>query len=800
MVQNSMNFWSQIQGQFQLNLPKHAMSECPDPFSTWAALHASLHGRKVESILAQYAMYYLSPGCDNDVDQIRAQFFFELFVDKMIPLGDAYAICRKYWCTLIPVLKQLACLQTGPLPVFHAGTSGNWTVEETLNLLYCLKEGNAAMMPIIFAHRTLNQCRDRIRYLLLRLERRNVTETCVPLERVDDRKGESVASIKNQYTMLKVRMMREKYAARKERARLNARCLVLQRKIKKLEDVVNQMEFSDEKSGADESDATQPLGDTRLQDQLLSEMLFSSHQQQRRYSDQMRDICQLIHLTSPKAYRLLQQFLPLPSSSCLRYHYAQNFALTRQLLTEIDMLDHHMSKLFAETPENCLCTIGIDAFAFRTFSEKSTFKTQNESSFSDAFLFMHIPLDPNLPPKVLHIEKKRNGAFNASIMEVFDQILSRYRDRNMKVLFLATDGDRYLSSLHEQFFLTHVEGRTDFLILISHIFEQLMNSNEVMPISDPLHFTKNVRGKLLDHDIAVVDAEKLVFVNAEKINKYLEISPALTDKGQIGRMRDKYVTDIFTLRNVCYLLAQKGFHSAFLMLPYSCIFTVLYAINITPEARLFLVNLAFTCFERMLSEAYEIVKNHNAVKFRYSAGVQGITFAEPGYIKRMIHTCLALGIGLVFGPRHVRLDSIGTHLLENTIGIARSVSNSTDFERITSAFANAEMRKELGAKWHLQLHIPHRINDGGAKVDTLSDEGVPHMSHWDPRDVVSQLHELCLDIRTPEGEAEWDTFFNEFRGFVDSVRIRHLDSSSAVANALIVERNRLYHGKQDTEP
>ena len=48
-------------------------------------------------------------------------------------------------------------------------------------------------------------------------------------------------------------------------------------------------------------------------------------------------------------------------------------------------------------------------------------------------------------------------------------------------------------------------------------------------------------------------------------------------------------------------------------------------------------------------------------------------------------------------------------------------SNSPQFERTSSAFANGDMRKKNASDWGLGLHIPSRTNDGGVNVKTLSD-------------------------------------------------------------------------------
>lgn len=54
-----------------------------------------------------------------------------------------------------------------------------------------------------------------------------------------------------------------------------------------------------------------------------------------------------------------------------------------------------------------------------------------------------------------------------------------------------------------------------------------------------------------------------------------------------------------------------------------------------------------------------------------------MTFVEPHYLIRLINTIISLGVSFVFSPEDLRVDSIGTHLVENAIGIARSNSFDT---------------------------------------------------------------------------------------------------------------------------
>lgn len=83
-----------------------------------------------------------------------------------------------------------------------------------------------------------------------------------------------------------------------------------------------------------------------------------------------------------------------------------------------------------------------------------------------------------------------------------------------------------------------------------------------------------------------------------------------------------------------------------------------------------------------------------------------------------------MGIALHFGDERLRLDALGTHLVEKVIGIARQTSFDHRWERILVTYCHAELRKELAQKLGIKIHIQDRINQGGCKItnDPLKNE------------------------------------------------------------------------------
>ena len=165
----------------------------------------------------------------------------------------------------------------------------------------------------------------------------------------------------------------------------------------------------------------------------------------------------------------------------------------------------------------------------------------------------------------------------------------------------------------------------------------------------------------------------------------------------------------------------------------------------------------------------------------------------------MMHTCLALGISMSFGPKNVRLDAVGTHLVENAIGIARSISNSTKYESICSAFAIAELRKEIAKNYDIKLHILKRIDDGGSKIDTLCDEGLKHPEWWDAHDLVATCVEICSYDTRETCEAELLKFTQDLSDVLGRLQVQELRETSEVANSLILQRSYKFKAVTDVE-
>ena len=758
-----------------------------------------IEGHSKESVLIAYVLAEFSNFQGQEMtERIKIRHMFECAMHGLIAHAQLQAIAEQCYTHMTSAVSALGLAMNFDFPTFTRIADKD-AKHQTLFLL-----SNYGKFPLSIVaarlYKTVKQCTDRIRYVVSRLEANGMfddgpcsrdTQSCCI---VQQECFSIIPPPKYDIGILKARMMRQRKKQLSETLKLRMEKVRLGKQVKKMEELLMQEQTMAEVD-SDCEDADEVVDGELDHKDILQELNQHSKidKHARTYSQKLLSFCQLLMLTSRKTYALIQQVLPVPSMSCLKNHFSSQLSDTKEKITRPEMIHDHIAKLSPITSTNpMIVTLAADAFAFQTFNETCPLRhpESNEVTVSNAFAFMCIPLDASARPAVVHLMTKNNGSFDANVMTRFSEIAGIYKGREVKVMFAATDGDRFLSASHDEFFENYVsEYRHDFSFLIGKLYESLLQTNTTMPIADPLHFAKNMRGKILDHSLAVVFAEDVRLINTAALQSVLDLGLTLADKSRLGRMRDFYATSLFTLANVDKLMQEKQHEWAFLLLPYSCLFTTLYSTNIATETRLFFVHLAYLSVLSLMDQAGQLVEHFGDIKYRYGKNTRAIVFAEPSYAKRMLHTCLALGIAINFGPAQTRLDAIGTHLLENAIGIARSVSNSCQFSRITTAFANGEMRKELARKIGVQLYVSRRINDGGAKVQTNSRDGLVHPRNWDPRDIVSLFLEACQSATRDSSSTELGQFAEEFHAFVQSINTRQLNRPSAVANCSILQRN-----------
>ena len=545
----------------------------------------------------------------------------------------------------------------------------------------------------------------------------------------------------------------------------------------------------------------------------------------RRYEQKLLELCEIFYTSSPKCYALLRQTFPFPSPSTLFRHFGGELNEIKLMISDPKQLELSVSQVCSAyvsslSSDTCMFTLAIDAFACRSFSSnalqtpsketdssKASAVAQKPKVFSHGFIFLLVPLDSDQEPRILHIHAKSDGCYTSEVHDVYKSIRAIVQDQKLCLAFKATDGDPGVTKEHKRFFARYWEGvRHDFTLATDTVYEHITQHHKTLPIADPLHFAKNARARLIRSNIVLQTnggawgPSEAKVVTAIDIDKVLDLGDALQDASVIGKMRDIYVVKLFTLGNVAKLISQRCVAGAFFLLPYACVFAAIFQVELSNEARLFFIRLAYQCFLHFLDEIPRIIQTYPSVKTKGGDGVSAVTITERSYVIRMLHTCIGLAIAVRHGPKRVRMDAIGTHLVENCIGNARAAMNDPRWERIISKCAGSELRKRLAKRHGLILRIRHRVNDGGAKVSTCCNDGIKIPPSWDAYDIVQTLACSLVDETS-------EAFKDDLNSFaVDLCEIGKLltdpfhASPSRVANCGIMARNISFASHKTEEP
>ena len=119
-----------------------------------------------------------------------------------------------------------------------------------------------------------------------------------------------------------------------------------------------------------------------------------------------------------------------------------------------------------------------------------------------------------------------------------------------------------------------------------------------MATTDLLHFLKRARGRYIDNTISVC-VNEISKTNYACACKLLRVGLALSDKSQLGRMRDFYPIELFTVKNVIKLIEGKCFADAFYFFPFTLLLLVIRVPFFRSDFRLQLLEIAFVLFRHV---------------------------------------------------------------------------------------------------------------------------------------------------------------------------------------------------------
>ena len=529
--------------------------------------------------------------------------------------------------------------------------------------------------------------------------------------------------------------------------------------------------------------------------------LAQEHPNRRRYSEAFYRFCYVFSTLSPKAYNFARQRLTLPWTVSVWRHFSGAVRAMKESVTDLSSI-HSILESFLEgrNPhcERIVAALCVDAFAFRLFlrqvasisairdglsqaqlrslehllenrelikaiedfseeedcNEDENLEEMNHyavtqnghadtqiddlfDSFSHCFMYVLIPLDSTIPSITIHLSPASNGTANKEHVATLDEITKICANYNIEVVYMSADGDAgWNVKFHEMFDL--IAGLWDRpLFDIAETVQKLCLEEGIhMATTDLLHLLKRARGRYIDNTIVPL-ASQSEKTDYERVSQLLG-GLAFVDKSQLGRMRDIYPIEMFSLRNVITLMHKQIFADAFYFLPFSILLIVIRVPFLRLDFRMQLLETVHLLFQQIYDEILaHITRAKSTVKEaeeeeelhedagervvqRPTQDCRLVTFAELVALERIICTIVSYASALQTHPASLRTDALGTHQVEQKIGQARHGMDNR-WTRILSSITQSLMRSLILDVDGMDMHSVRRLKVAGCSLDGTGD-------------------------------------------------------------------------------
>jgi hypothetical protein len=96
-----------------------------------------------------------------------------------------------------------------------------------------------------------------------------------------------------------------------------------------------------------------------------------------------------------------------------------------------------------------------------------------------------------------------------------------------------------------------------------------INEHNQIPVGDFLYIWKSFCNKGKNHAVTLNPESTTTIVNQSKLQEVLQLGSALTDCSSIGKMRDSYVLQLFSLANCLKLIETNELIALIYLLPWT---------------------------------------------------------------------------------------------------------------------------------------------------------------------------------------------------------------------------------------
>jgi hypothetical protein len=261
------------------------------------------------------------------------------------------------------------------------------------------------------------------------------------------------------------------------------------------------------------------------------------------------------------------------------------------------------------------------------------------------------------------------------VKAAMNQVCEALTSHGLVLKFFCSDGGPGYHDRDTKFFASWID------IFLENGLEAAVDyarGVEQVPVGDFLHLWKTYCSRVKNHLVTLTPDSVENAVKGEDLEALLGLGEALTDKSSVGKTRDSYVLQLFSLENRLNCLG-KGSEDKELMdlLPWALQEEVICSQSLTPQERLTKAIVSRKLFVHYFLLSFFPCAMGVSQRFQ-AATTPAVIFAETSQWHRILNLGLGLIVFIMDGDATWSFSRLGTHCLQNFFGLTRQNSRGDD--------------------------------------------------------------------------------------------------------------------------
>ena len=498
---------------------------------------------------------------------------------------------------------------------------------------------------------------------------------------------------------------------------------------------------------------------------ILKDLIHHVSEKNAKYSSELMSLAIELKTISNKAYQLLEQKLPFPSSRLVDETVNEIVIDLPKQLTELEgantMIDIYKSKKDYKKLNACLAvdalyftpevkftaegeitgllindsSRSIAKTAFSLFAEdpnkmKNYLSINGDKLIRSGFVFQVQPYDVQYKPFVVHIFPTVNGKANETIVDKLHKIRDILKNRNIVIRSYAFDGDSAYKELHNIYYESYISKA---------IAEHKINfdrTRKFRVVSDFLHLIKRLRYRLLSAIIHAGFSVDEGIINVDELKLLFGLPDIVWNDEYYTKMHDKLPLKIFSIENFVRLMEVKKYHAAAFWFPISMSLFAINSPNLGYEIRKHFLEAAFW-FLVFYKESLDNQKDITLKQKKYKDKIDVLFYSNDLLVEftNTLHCHLQL---MEIIPKF-SFDRNSTTPLEHKFGQARvrvhEVHTLGKFLKTISIMETCDRVARFGSleKFDQNFKIKGRSNSFGVTVEDKPPEEEQQDFHYTPQ-------------------------------------------------------------------